>query len=60
MIRADGRRYRYAVYARRVVAPDEIGVTHPVPGRALITLTTCHPEYSAAQRLVVHGELTRR
>jgi sortase A len=31
------------------------------PGRAgserLITLTTCHPQFSASQRLIVHGVL---
>ena len=42
-------------------------VIAPVPGqpgrepaKALITLSTCHPEYSAAQRLIVFGELDRR
>jgi len=36
----------------------------PVPGdpdaaptRALMTLTTCHPTYSARERYVVHAEL---
>lgn len=30
---------------------------HAAPTQALITLTTCHPKFSAAQRWVVHGEL---
>jgi sortase (surface protein transpeptidase) len=32
----------------------------PAPGQeaSLITLTTCHPKFSAAQRLIVHGVLT--
>ena len=40
-------------------------VTLPVPGEPtarpvdrLLTLTTCHPKYSAKQRLVVRAELT--
>lgn len=27
--------------------------------RALLTLTTCHPKYSADQRLIVHAQLSR-
>ena len=54
----------FRVTGRQVVAPDAVEVTWPVPGdagadpaRSLITLTTCHPRWSAAQRLVVRGEL---
>jgi sortase A len=58
-----------AVAGRRIVAPDRVEVIAPVPGAPmpdalppeasrLITLTTCHPEYSARQRLIVHGVLT--
>lgn len=57
-------RYTYQVTGTRVVAPTEVGVVAPVPDRpgrkptsALITLATCHPEYSAAQRLIVFGKL---
>ena len=27
------------------------------PTEALITMTSCHPKYSATQRFVVHGRL---
>ncbi|WP_084195813.1 class E sortase [Streptosporangium amethystogenes] len=57
-------RYTYRVTGRRVVDPTELGVIAPVPDqpgktptRATITLSTCHPRYSAAQRLVVFGAL---
>lgn len=69
LILVDAReaRYAYRVTGKRVVDPAEIGVVAPVPGRpdreptrALITLSTCHPEYSAAQRLIVSGELEGR
>ncbi|GAA3411640.1 hypothetical protein GCM10018952_21100 [Streptosporangium vulgare] len=69
LILVDAReaRYTYRVTGKRVVDPTEIGVVAPVPGRpgreptrALITLSTCHPEYSAAQRLIVSGELEGR
>lgn len=56
--------YVYRVTGASVVAPDRVEVIAPVPGdpgaeptRRLITLTACHPEYSARQRYVVHGEL---
>ncbi|MEU4537513.1 class E sortase [Streptosporangium sp. NPDC023825] len=69
LILVDAReaRYTYRVTGRRVVDPGEISVVAPVPGRpgreptrALITLSTCHPEYSAALRLIVSGELETR
>ncbi|WP_222267668.1 class E sortase [Modestobacter marinus] len=47
-----------------VVRPEEVGVIAPTPGApgtaasgAYLTLTTCHPRYSARQRLVVHAVL---
>ena len=59
--------YVYRVTGAQVVAPTRIEVTAPVPfhpGRKpkkkLITLTTCHPKYSAAQRLIIFGELDRQ
>ncbi|MEV0234788.1 class E sortase [Nonomuraea sp. NPDC050786] len=57
-------RYTYRVTSHDVVEPTEIDEFAPVPGkpdirpiRAFITLSTCHPEYSAAQRYIVHGVL---
>jgi sortase A len=51
---------------RSIVAPSAVGVIAPVPNqpdqqptRALITLTTCHPKYTANERMIIHGELTR-
>jgi len=46
----------YAVRETRIVDPTEISVTEPRDG-AWLTLTTCHPEFSARQRLVVFAEL---
>lgn len=56
---------------KRIVEPENGEVTFPVPGKVnagvpvpwrsrLITLTTCHPRYSADERLIVHGVLTKR
>jgi len=48
-----------------IVMPEDIQVINPVPDAAVgtppteayLTLTTCHPRYSAAQRLIVHAQL---
>lgn len=56
--------YVYRVTGTAVVGPADVEVVAPVPGdpdaaptRALMTLTTCHPTYSARERYVVHAEL---
>jgi sortase A len=56
--------YVYEVTSREIVRPSEVGVIAPVPdepdatpSERLITLTSCHPKYSATQRFVVHGRL---
>jgi sortase A len=56
--------FEYRVTEKSVVAPSEASVLDPSPdperpGRELatLTLTTCHPKYSAAERLVVRAEL---
>ena len=59
-----GEVYVYEVTAREIVRPSDVEVIAPVPGgrsgtptQALITLTSCHPKYSATQRFIVHGRL---
>lgn len=54
------------VPGREIVAPTDGGVIAPVPDhpgatvkRALMTMTTCNPKYSASQRMVVHAVLAR-
>jgi len=47
----------YRVVWSRVVAPTDVGVLDATPTDVL-TLTTCNPRYSAAQRLVVRAELS--
>ncbi|MCL9761720.1 class E sortase [Frankia sp. AiPa1] len=58
------RYYTYRVTGSEVVTPNRLDVTYPVPKRpgvaptkSLLTLTTCHPKYSASHRLVVYGGL---
>jgi hypothetical protein len=49
-----------------VVKPNDVSVIDPIPVDpdkpdkgflATLTLTTCNPKYSAAQRLVIHADL---
>ena len=54
----------YEVTSRDVVPPGDVGVIAPVPTEPgasptepLLTLTSCHPRYSATERFVVHGRL---
>lgn len=55
------------VAGRHITTPDDVGVIAPQPGarpptsgeapERLLTLTTCHPMYSNAERLIVHAAL---
>jgi sortase (surface protein transpeptidase) len=54
----------FNVVGKAIVLPKQVQVIAPVPGQPsrvpvsrLITLTTCHPQFSASQRLIVHGVL---
>ncbi len=56
----------YTVVSHEIVAPDDIAVIAPVPdqptataSKAYLTLTTCHPAYSAQQRYIVHALLDK-
>jgi sortase A len=50
------RRYRYVVESTQAVTPDHSEVvSHTVAPE--LTLTTCHPPYSAKYRLIVHAKL---
>ena len=57
--------FTYQVTGSQIVSPTAVEVTYPVPGNAsatpterLLTMTTCNPEYSAKQRLIVSAVLT--
>ncbi len=56
--------YVYRVTSTEVVRPAQVDVIAPVPGdpqatptEAMMTLTTCHPMYSARERYIVHALL---
>lgn len=57
--------FTYTVQGSSIVPPTAVEVTYAVPGdpvaaptKRLLTLTTCHPKYSARSRLIVTAELT--
>lgn len=53
-----GRRFVYEVTEQRIVQPEDSWVVDTVdPTVATLTLTTCHPEFSARQRLIVFATL---
>ncbi len=64
VIRTEDTWYVYRVTSTEVVLPTDVQVIAPVPDdpdatptEALLTMTTCHPMYSARERYVVHGVL---
>jgi LPXTG-site transpeptidase (sortase) family protein len=53
---ADGTRYTYEVFAKRVISPDTVSIMRPTKGKNIVSLQTCTlPDYS--HRLIVQGEL---
>ncbi len=58
--------YVYRMRSHLIVTPDRVDVVAPVPEQPgaepterLLTLTACHPMYSARERYIVHAELDR-
>jgi sortase A len=54
--------YTYSVTSTRIVRPTDTAVLNNVRGgdgkaKPTIVLTTCHPRFSAKQRLIVFGDL---
>lgn len=56
----------YAVSSHQIVLPSQGEVIAPVPGdrtrtekptKAVMTLTACHPKFSAKERYIVHADL---
>jgi sortase (surface protein transpeptidase) len=54
-----------AIPGQEIVRPENVDVISPTPGSpvdapatgAFLTLTTCHPKYSARQRLIIHARM---
>jgi sortase A len=53
---ADGTRYTYEVFEKRVISPHTVSIMRPRKGKNIVSLQTCTlPDYS--RRLIVKGEL---
>jgi sortase A len=53
---AEGTRYTYEVFEKRVISPDTVRILRPTKGKNIVSLQTCTlPDYS--HRLIVQGEL---
>lgn len=50
-------KFTYSVVGSRIVSPSDTSVLN-ASTKSLLTLTTCNPRFSAAQRLVVEADLT--
>jgi sortase (surface protein transpeptidase) len=58
-----------SVFGREITVPSDYAQVLPVPhvpstevpagAQRLITLTTCHPQFSDAQRMIIHGVLVK-
>ena len=56
------------IVGRHITTPSDINVVNPMPGQPsmevaegmerLITLTTCHPQFSNAERMIIHAVAT--
>jgi sortase A len=65
VVQTESAWYVYTVTGSTIETPDYIAAIAPVPGKpgeeptvASITLTSCHPKFSAEKRYIVWGELT--
>ncbi|WP_307793759.1 class E sortase [Actinotalea soli] len=64
VVRTEDTWYVYRVTSTEIVLPHQVEVIAPVPGEPeavpterRMTLTTCHPMFSAEERFIVHAEL---
>ena len=64
VVQTEGAWYVYRVASTQIVLPHQVEVLAAVPGQpgvvpteAVMTMTTCHPMYSARERYIVHATL---
>lgn len=64
IVQSEDAWFVYTVESWEIVTPQDVRVIAPMPNEPgvepddrYITLTTCHPKFSAAERWVVHGRL---
>lgn len=58
VVTTEAGRFTYVVDDISIVLPSDYQVVSTIdPSRATLTLTSCHPKWSAAQRIIVHADL---
>lgn len=64
LVETKGTWYVYRVSGHEIVPPTQVSVVLPVPNQPgaeptekILTMTSCHPEFSARQRYIVHATL---
>lgn len=58
VITAGEETYRYTVYNKVIVEPDDTSVTRGSKEEKILTLITCHPIHNATHRLVVQAKMS--
>lgn len=56
----DRKKFTYRVHTQEIVSPGDTWVIEPDPlerGKKMLTLTTCNPRFSNAERLIIFAEL---
>ncbi len=48
--------FNYSVTGQEIVSPSDVAVLNPTDDNEL-TLTACHPKYSASKRIIIHSQL---
>jgi sortase A len=56
VIYSPSEKFKYSVIEKKVVSPKDTSVIQPTSD-PILTLTTCHPPYSAKQRLIIKARL---
>lgn len=57
MVQTKEATFVYSVTGSQIVRPEDVHVLDSIPGRSLMTLTTCHPKYGNTERYIVYAEL---
>lgn len=56
MINYNSKQYVYKVFNKKIVKPNDVGVLSEKPKEAMVTLITCDPPGSSANRLIIQAE----
>ena len=55
IIRTPDNEYKYIVYKKHIIEPDDLSILEQPDNEKILTLFTCHPVAIATHRLVVHA-----